>query len=160
MSATVALACPTCGQSRIVRRRDVGRAKQCRRCHLSQIAPLGYAATKERHSEHFVTYLLRQHRLSHPSCLEQIVQAWLDEQGIYYEREYWLEQPDKVYLVDFILPRGVAVEVNGDYVHRFHAQRDQRKIEALRFHGFTVVVLTEDDVKSGAFARRLEEVLQ
>lgn len=152
--------CPTCGNSRRVRRRDIGRMKQCRRCHLSQIAPKGYAATREKHGEHFAIRFMRLYRLDNPSNLERIVTTWLDGQGVGYEREFTLFQTDHVFLVDFLIgSRCIAVEVNGDYVHSHHAERDRQKVEALRSAGFEVVVLSEADVLSGTFASRLESAL-
>lgn len=133
--------------------------KQCRQCHNSQIAPLGYAATKAKYGENFAIQFVRDYRLSHLSNLEQIVRAWLQQQGLWFEREYWLETADRVYLVDFLLPGSVAIEVNGSWAHSHHADRDARKLAALRSEGFTVIVLTEADVLTGAFVGRLAAVL-
>lgn len=158
MSEYVLHPCPTCGDSRRVRRRDIGRAKQCRRCHLSQIAPKGYAATKAKHGAHFATRHVRLYRLDNPSNLEQIVTTWLDCQGAAYEREYWLDCGAHVYLVDFVLCAAgnvFAVEVNGTWAHSHHAERDTRKVEALQSHGFDVIVLSESDVLTGAYTQKL-----
>jgi hypothetical protein len=156
-----------------VRRQDIGRAKQCRRCHNSQIAPLGYAATKAKYGPNFALQFVRDYRLSHASNLEQIVTRWLDGQDVCYEREYWLETADRAYLVDFlILPAKrvqiasgdkimagcVAIEVNG-WHHQYHAERDRRKAAALKAEGFTVIELSEADVLTGAFVGRLAVAL-
>src|SRR5262245_37358882 len=101
MTATITIQCPTCRGFRQVRRRDAHKSRQCRKCHLSQIAPRGYAATREKYGNHFALRFVRMYRLDHPSSLEQIVQTWLDGQGIGYEREFTLFQTDHVFLVDF-----------------------------------------------------------
>jgi hypothetical protein len=132
--------------------------KQCRRCHLSQIASKGYAATRAKYGEHFAIRHVRDYRLANPSSLERIVSAWLDHQGVSYEREHWLELTGRVYLIDFVfcaMGDVFAVEVNGAWAHSHHAARDARKIAALRDCGFDVIELTEGDVLSGAFKSKL-----
>ena len=158
MAATISLPCNTCGQARNVRRRDVHRIKQCRRCHLTQIASKGYAATQAKYGQKFAVRFVRDYRLANPSSLEQVVMNWLDCQRVCYEREFWLEMTDQVYLVDFIIGC-VAVEVNGTWAHQFHVDRDRRKLAALRDCGFAVVALSEADVLTGAFVRQLNEAL-
>lgn len=159
MSEYVMHPCPTCGNARRVRRRDIGRAKQCRRCHLSSIAPRGYAATAEKFGPHFAARFVRDYRLANPSSLEQIVSTWLDCQRVCYEREFWFELTERVYLVDFMIGC-MAVEVQGTWAHSHHVERDRRKLEALRECGFQVVVLSEADVLTGAFVQRLAAALQ
>ncbi len=160
MARMTVATCPTCGSERRVRVADVGRAKQCRRYHLTQIASKGYAATRDKYGQHFAVRFVRDYRLANPSSLEQIVLGWLERQGVYFEREYWFETPDRVYLIDFMLPGCVAVEVNGTWSHSYHVERDRRKLAALRDSGFQIVVLSEADVTSGAFVHRLAGALQ
>ena len=139
MAEHVLHSCPTCGRSRRVRQRDIGRVKQCRHCHLTQIAPLGYAATRAKHGENFAVRFVRDYRLANPSSLEEIVSNWLDCQGMYFEREYWFEVSDEVYLVDFVLPGYIAIEVQGTCVHQFHTERDRRKQALLREAGLAPI---------------------
>ncbi len=156
MARMTVTTCPTCGSERRIRVADVGRAKQCQRCHLTQIARRGYAATRDKYGQHFAVRFVRDYRLANPSSLEQIVTNWLEEAGIYFEGEYWFETGGgDVFLVDFMLPGCIAVEVNGAWAHSYHVERDRRKLAALRESGFQVVVLSEADIHSGAFVHRL-----
>ena len=118
--------------------------------------------TKAKYGEHFATRFVRLHRLDHPSSLEQIIMNWLDCQGVGYEREFWLDCGEKVYLVDFVIcamGKIFAVEVNGSWAHSHHTERDSRKLAALRDCGFDVIVVDEADVLNGAFIPRLDAAL-
>lgn len=85
---------------------------------------------------------------------------WLSGQGVFFEREFCLFQSEHVYLVDFLIGSlGLAIEVNGEWAHSFHAERDARKVEALRDSGFDVIELSEGDVLTGAFIPKMEAAL-
>lgn len=142
--------CPTCGRVRKLRPCDAKRAKQCRGCHLTQIAPLGWQATKAKYGEKVAVRHVQQFRRLNPSGLEQIVIEHLDALGVDYTREVWFETPrGKVYLIDFVLPGHRVIEVNGQWAHQFHPERDARKLAALEVAGFDVLALSEEQVKNG-----------
>lgn len=149
-SKRIPTTCPTCGETRMLRPADARRAKQCRRCHLTQIAPLGWQGLKAKHGPKAAVRVVQQYRLAHPSDLEQTVIDHLDALGATYEREAWFETGvGKVYLLDFSLPGQRVIEVNGVYSHSHHQERDRRKLAALRDAGYTVLVLNDDQVKNG-----------
>lgn len=141
--------CPTCGQGRMLRPSDAKRAKQCRTCHLRGIAPLGYKATAEKYGQHFAVEVQRTYRLENPSDLERQLMAVLEELELPYEREVMVEAEGRAYLIDFVLFGDRAVEVNGEWVHQFHGERDARKLRALRNLGYDVMVVNETDLQNG-----------
>lgn len=148
------VACPTCGTVRQLRPRDAKRVKQCRRCHLTSIAPLGWRATKAKYGPKAAVSHVQAYRRANPSDLEQIVITHLDDLAVKYQREVWFETPSgKVYLLDFVLPGQRVIEVNGSYVHIHHKERDARKLAALDAAGYTVLVLSEPQVKNGVRAK-------
>lgn len=155
--------CPQCGETRLLKPADAKRAKLCRRCHLTNIAPKGYAATRAKHGEKSATQKWRAWRLDNPSDLERLVIAALESLYIQYEREYWLEHGRRVYLADFAVPVAdelFFIEVNGAYIHRRHEQRDQIKPDYLTKHlNAPVLVLEERDIKA-RYARDREHVAQ
>lgn len=133
------------------------RSSECGRCHNKRIAPLGYKATVEKYGEKFAVEHIQQKLLANPSDLEVIVAEWLTRLGVRFEREVWFETKlngkRKVYLIDFVLSiRGqiVPLEVQGTYVHQFHAERDAHKLATLRRAYGAVVAIDTEAVKSGA----------
>lgn len=165
----VVLICPQCKQGRELRPADARRALErgsvCRLCHLSNIAPLGYEATRAKYGDKFAVHFIRDYLLKHPSRLERKVITALKRLSLstfQAEREYLFEHGDKCYLIDFVFKRGcekIAIEVNGDYAHSFHAERDARKIAALRAEGWRVLVLTTQDVHAADLPARLAQFL-
>lgn len=137
--------CPTCGGEKDER------AKQCRHCHLTAIAPLGWAATCAKYGPKTSVKHMREYRLKNPSSLEKLVIIQLDYHGVLYERETWFETPEgDVFLIDFTLRvKSVdwAVEAQGDWAHSHHAVRDAKKLAALSCAGYAVLILDEKTVK-------------
>lgn len=158
----ISVTCPDCGEVRFLRPVDAKKVKRCRRCHLKSIAPLGWAATKAKYGEKIAVKHVQAYRLANPSSLEQKVTDTLDNLGVYYEREYWLQSTSgSVYLVDFVVfqsGQDIAIEVNGEYVHQFHTERDRRKRSLLRRRGYAVVELGDAQVNNG-LAQHLAGVL-
>lgn len=140
----------------MLRPSDAARAKQCRRCHLTEIAPLGYAATAARYGEKFAVAHQRTYRLENPSDLEIQMMAVLDELALTYEREVLVEMGDHCYLIDFVLDGWFAIEVNGSWAHQFHQERDDRKVKALTRAGYRVLVVNERDLSNGIRRHVLE----
>lgn len=151
--------CPTCGGTKSKA------AKQCQHCHLTAIAPLGWQATKAKYGEKTVVHHLQTYLLRNPSSLEIIVSCWLNNLSIQYEREVWIESRTKtgtkVYLVDFVFSiNGVKfyLEINGTYVHQFHAERDAAKQKLLKGRGYPVLVWDDHTIKSGAGLEILQQM--
>lgn len=157
MARKIPVACPTCGVVRLLRPADARRTRLCRKCHLTEIAPLGWQATKARHGEKAAVRFLQTYRLDHPSALEQQMIDTLDRLGILYQREAWIEDPDtgKVYLVDFVLPGNRAIEVNGEWVHQYHFRRDAAKLDLLIRLGYEVLTLTDRDMQHPEFEQHV-----
>lgn len=150
MAKKIAVRCPSCGGTRYLRPCDAKRATLCQKCHLRQIAPKGWEATKARYGEKAAVKHVQSYRLAHPSSLERRVMQVLDELQVTYEREAWWETEDgKVFLLDFRLSTGLIIEVDGAWAHQHHQARDAAKVAALRAAGERLLVLSEVEVKNG-----------
>lgn len=150
MRTRITVVCPMCKKERELRPADAKRTTLCRTCHNRQIAPLGYRATAEKYGEQFALQAQRQYRIDHPSNLEQLVTRCLVDSGIQFERETVFTAGGKSYLLDFVIDRQV-IEVNGNYAHSFHADRDERKLAALQAAGLDVLILTDEDFKTAGY---------
>lgn len=154
----------TCGNEKDAR------SAQCQRCHCVEIAPMGYKAVVAKYGEKYAVKCLKAYLDAHPSSLEAKVMGWLNELGLDFSTNFWIDATHKgkhvVYLVDFAIvnPKTnswVYLEVNGDYVHQFHAERDQRKLRCLRRRkNDRVVVLDTTAVTSGSGRDLLQAALQ
>lgn len=144
MSKKIAVECPTCKETRYLRPSDAKRARQCRRCHLRQIAPLGFKALIEKYGEKAAVKFLQEYRLDNPSNLERAVAQLLTGMGVEFEREVWYERDGKVYLLDFSVD-GRVIEVNGSYAHSHHEERDAHKLSVLTANGFSVLILSDTE---------------
>lgn len=145
--------CPECGHVRYLRASDARKAvrkeSKCTRCTARAKGRLGYAATVARHGKTAAIQHVQAHLIAHPSDLEQRVMRVLDQMGMQYEREVWLQTPaGKIYLIDFVIDGVFAIEVNGDWVHQYHIERDQRKMNAIRAEGYRLLVMTTGDVQN------------
>lgn len=143
------------------------RSKQCQQCHLTAIAPAGYAATAKIYGPKWAVRHMQTTRLSKPSDLERLVKASLDRLGVYYEREYWLQtkatgRRAKVYLLDFMVMDEqtsggyMAIEIDGAYAHERHAKRDKAKKSLCKRRGIALLTLTDGDIKAPRAALRAE----
>jgi len=130
-------------------KRAIKNGSVCRKCHCTRIAPLGWKATKARYGADVAVAIQQRYRLEHPSDLERIVRQALDDLGIAYERERWIVDGSRNWLVDFALPEGKLIEVNGTFSHSHHGERDQPKLASLTGMGFAVLVLTESEIHNG-----------
>ena len=147
--------CPGCGQVRQLEPSAAVRTKLCRRCHCQQIAPLGFAATARTRGADFAIRAAARKRKRQPSTLEQQVEAALCEiGGIAWERECAVERDQlPPYFVDFAVwvgKRRVALEVNGDYIHRNDGPAYTLRIDTLRQCFDEVIVLTEQEIVTSA----------
>lgn len=139
-----------CGNERWLRKADALKAGPCFTCAQRAKGRKGYQATVARHGKHIATEKLQAYRLAHPSDLERQVMGILNRLGVQYEREVWLESvvtaKSQIYLIDFVINGRLAIEVNGDWAHQFHRERDRQKCNAIRQHGFRLLVLEEGDM--------------
>jgi hypothetical protein len=159
--------CPTCGKIRYLRPSDAKKTKQCRHCHLKEIAPLGFRAAAEKHGRYFAIDKAREWRLANPSSLEQIVAETLSEiPGIVWQREYEVRYGDQKWFVDFVVHNGhrqIAIEVQSDWVKQQKERTRPKKIKIrtgqLHCCFDELVFLEECDVISPDFAIQLSRLL-
>lgn len=139
--------CPTCGESRMLTKRDAARAKQCQKCHLRKIAPLGWQATVDSVGREEALDILvsrqRQYRLLNPSSLEQIAIKAIDHLAVPYEREVIIKVDGRRYIADFVIAGKYIVEVSGDYAHQDRPDYDAHRRALLQKAGYTVIEFTE-----------------
>lgn len=144
--------CPTCQQVRLLRKSDAKKAERsgckCFMCSQREKAKKGYAATAAKHGKHSAIEHVQAYRLAHPSALEMQLSTVLTAMGRQFEREVWLEVAGRIYLIDFVVDGVFAIEVNGGWVHQFHAERDQRKMNAIRAEGYRLLVMSDHDVQN------------
>ena len=122
---------------------------------LQRAGALGFKAAVAKHGHGFAAEVAASWRRSHPSCLELIVQAWLDELMEYYLRDVHLKHG--VY-PDFQLPtRSAIVEVDGNGWHSnagpHHEDREQRdslRNQIMAHEGYRVLHLCEKCVRDGS----------
>ena len=152
--------CPTCGSPKSPR------SKQCQKCHLTEIAPLGYKATEAKFGKKFSVQFVKEYLDKNPSDLEQIVAQWLNALRAEYETNFRFETTyagiDSVYLVDFVVKTGdtvLMIEVDGEWAHQFHAERDARKSAALAEQGFPLLRLNTTAIQSGEGFQMLRSAL-
>lgn len=162
----IAVECPKCGSPRLLKpgdaRRAIERGSVCKKCHCKRIAPQGYRATAEKHGAKFAVLAAREYRLSHPSDLERKVMSTLEGLRFYevtIEREYIeIGEGERWFILDFALftPEGqYVIEVNGDYVHQYHAERDAAKLATLQAHGWQVLILDSESVRSPRLSQQI-----
>ena len=163
----IATPCPTCGRIRHLRPNDAKRTRQCRRCHLKAIAPLGFQAAADKYGRQFFTQKARDWRLAHPSSLEQQVEDVLSEiPGIAWEREYAVDCGDgQKWFVDFLVyahGQRVALEAQGQWVHTRPAAPQKVKIRAAFLRGCfdELIFLEETQIQSPDFADDLRQLLR
>lgn len=153
----VPVTCPTCGNERWLRPFDARRVERgeravCRTCQQRAAGSKGYAATTARWGKKCSVKWLREYLLDHPRPTMAAVINILDDLGIPYEREFWLELPGgKVYLIDAVVRGQLAIEADGSYVHSLDKQQaiDAAKRRAIRSEGFDLLVITDQDVAAG-----------
>lgn len=148
-------ATPGC-EGRWVRPIDAARAERCQKCHCKAIAAKGYAATVAKYGEKFAVMHQRDYRLAHPSNLERMVAGWLDEWRVSYQREVVFEIGSVCFLIDFVIDGRIAIEVQGEWAHSWHQQRDERKLDHLiNDSDYTPLVLAEVDIQNGSAKAQL-----
>jgi hypothetical protein len=147
--------CPDCGRIRYLQPTDACKVKRCRKCHCTQIAPLGFQATARIKGRDFAIRAAAQKRKQQPTTLEQQVEAALgDIPGIGWEREYTVERTGRSpYFVDFVITIGtrrIALEVNGSFAHRHDDDTNNLRMDTLFLFFDDVIVLTEDAIRRTA----------
>lgn len=128
--------CPRCGQLRALKRKPKPDTI-CFRCSQTAKAKLGWKAVCEKRGRNYAIKLCQKYRLQKPSSLELRMMQILDEAQISYSREVIIKKQNKHWLVDFYVENAVYVEVNGEWVHSLHRQRDEEKARSI--HGLIVV---------------------
>lgn len=142
-----------CGSVRWLTVQDAKRVTKCKRCHNQSIARKGYDKVVELYGNKAGVKHVRQHLLDNPSSLEKILTQTLTDLGVSYEREFWLQEYDnsRVFLIDFavrINGKLRFIEVNGNYVHSYHTERDALKVDTIARLGYPLLVLGDEDVQA------------
>lgn len=87
-------------------------------------------------------------RRAHPSVLERIVRAWLDDLDVFYISESVLDGYT-IYPDFLIMSHGLVVECDGRGWHAMRADYDRWRDQLLRRAGYTVLRLPEDQIRDG-----------
>lgn len=96
-----------------------------------------------------------------PTSIEIAISDALDELGIMHVSQYRPERCRFTY-DEYLLAQGILLEVNGDYWHSLSvvSERDVRKAEWAREHGFTPVTIWEYEIKErGGLAMIQDRIL-
>lgn len=165
--------CPQCGHERWLRPFDARRMEQrlaagsggvCKACQRHNRAKRGYAAAVAKYPRFRWQQIdrTRAYRLAHPTRLENMVAAALDQIAPHYTREVALATRAKgrrqtIYICDFYVWRGsqpCIVEVHGRYAHASaEAQRRDRNKRALcKRRRIPLLELREEDIRAGRAA--------
>lgn len=133
--------CSTCGYTRKLRKSDALRAKSCRRCAARE----GYRRAIAKVGPEAALGFVRAYRLGNPSSPERVVAGWLAAWDFEFEREVIYVEGSRGYILDFVLPGGCAVEING-YWHKTQ-RRSQERDALLRIAWHAgILFLDADDV--------------
>lgn len=131
-----------------------------RRDSLVASGQAGGRATLAIYGRDQVNERLARWRRKHPTALERIVMAWLDEWGETYQREVYVAG----YYVDFLLPFHIAVEADGEHWHESndHHGQDRPSLDAGRDRkivaaGFTLIRLSEQSLLDGSAKEYLRQ---
>lgn len=152
--------CPSCKNWRHLRpcdiRRNIKRGSVCKSCQTSAAGKKGYRSAVSKYGRDFGLKHVREYRLKNPSRLELHVANLLNQCSLSYEREVLVECKDRTYLVDFIVyvqGKQVAIEVNGEWVHRNRSAYDVIKFTALQSSGFSPLTIRESAIANNTAIR-------
>lgn len=99
----------------------------------------------------------RAAQLANPSSLEVTVAALLTSLGVEFRQQHQIDR----FTVDFYVPtRSLVIECDGYYWHNLPGapEKDARRDEWLCSHGYSVIRLSERDIKAGLVLQRLKEI--
>lgn len=60
----------------------------------------------------------QRYHLENPSALEVVVEQALQRNALDYQREALVKVGTRHYLIDFVVSKRIAIEVNGSWVHQ------------------------------------------
>lgn len=143
--------CSRCGHSRYLARCHAVKAEKndaCRVCACRIAGAKGFAALVAKYGIDSALDKLREHRLNHPTDIEQVIIALLDAEHISYKREFPLKTEDGILFYDFAFDN-VLVEVDGTYWHQKSEakERDAYKDAVAVAQGFILVRIKEERIK-------------
>ncbi|MBL8165412.1 MAG: DUF559 domain-containing protein [Anaerolineae bacterium] len=168
---TVPVICPTCCETRLLRKCDADKAQRtgavCYRCAQAAKGRRGFAATAARYGEKWAVNHVQAWRQINRTPQELTVQRWLDLAGYEYMVEYRVAtkssgKRQRVYLVDVMIVlcgRLLAIEIDGG-CHVLHTRRDRNKKALLTRRGIPLLRLSNTDVENNRFAERLARFIQ
>jgi hypothetical protein len=97
--------------------------------------------------------------IANPSSIERTVGALLDALGVTYLPQHPI---GKRFVVDFFVPaRSLVIECDGSYWHSLpgRPEKDAKRDEWLRAHGYAILRLAEADIKAGRVLSSLSRVV-
>lgn len=136
--------CSCCDSKRLLKRCDARKVEAsgapCQRCTNVQKGKLGFKASVAKFGADFANKKAREKRLAHPSRLEALVIDALEDLHLRYMREVECGP----YYIDFVV-RGVAIEVEGAYVHSLRDPNREAKRTAFIEQQYPMLILREAD---------------
>jgi hypothetical protein len=122
--------CHSCHTARYLRSADARKAeagtRPCKICAARAAGKLGYKATLEKYGAEFFLEVTARRQREKPSSAEQKLAELLDELGTTYERQQKFRGSARSFVLDFVLPNGVLIEVNGYWHRRVGLERDSQ----------------------------------
>lgn len=150
----------TCGRVRWLVKKDARYVEQhqspCYHCAQKIKAKLGFEANVEKYGWKFAVRRCQQHQIAHPEPSEVVLGMILNNLGLEYVVQYWLEtkssgREKRVYLVDaMIVHRGqlvLAIEINGGcHILPRKQEAQKRKLALLKRRGIPALVIDSTDM--------------
>ena len=125
----------------------------------------GFAALVVAGKGDLAATIASDYRFNKPSDLERIVIKWLDELGLPADRKHREVKIGRFY-ADFRYGDYI-IEVGSDTWHtnnQFHGEdregRDKRKYQYLSDQGYTIIILSEQSVRSNQARETLESLVE
>ena len=139
-----------CGRKRWLRKKDM-QVKSCFHCAQKARAKAGFQAMQQslrsRYGDEIgrklSSLVVRDYLAKNPPTSERQFATLLV--GGDYQANVLIEDADRFWIVDFLLPGGIVFEINGG-CHVNTQPRDSAKIVDLLRHGYTVIVIETEEL--------------
>lgn len=136
--------CACCDMKRLLKKCDAQKVEAsgapCQRCTNIEKGKQGFKVSAAKYGRDFASKKAREKRLSHPSRLEAKVIDALEDLHLRYMREVECGP----YYIDFVV-RGVAIEVEGAYVHSLRDPQREARRTAFIEQQYPILILREAD---------------
>ena len=144
------------------------RATQAKRSSesLSQSGKLGYQKLVELGKEDIAAQKAAEYRLNNPTCLEVKVSEWINEIHSFSMSDSTIREVQiGKFFADFVFGN-LVIEVNGKVWHENGSfigkdveSKDRRKYQTIGEHGYSILIISEDEVKSGRGKSRVQSAV-